>query len=655
MVGVNGPRYLDRRCLRRLDPFLAGVTEYSPQVHDEQAESRVERDRSAVRLAALVTLTCAISGAIAIPLVARFGLARLSIFYEQFARIEPPALVLVALFAVAALITVRGGAREDIASSDAGSSIGGLRTPLWPSGWWLAVAVLVVTVAGTDIIFHRFFLADDEYSAYFQALIFAHGKWNAVVSPEWCRWIPYLTPTTIARPQPCTWHLGFLPIHSMVRALFIDAHLDRFAGPVTAAVTVLLVGATARRLWPDKPYRMWIAMGILATSTQFLVMSMTMYSMPTHLLFASVWLWLYVVDARWSVLLLPIVGVLALGVHSPIPHGLLVPVFWLRYVRRKRYGAALYIALVYAVGMVFWYTQLQSLSATVATFGTDAVATASTTVGLFHLPSMLTLYTNAMNVALIATWNSPVAMLCAFAAGVAWHRLDTFGRDAALTLVFVVVARVFSNSLQGEGWGYRFIYSGLGLFALLAAAGADVLAQAAGARRARILLAASLAVSVIIELPMRGAQVNWIVRPYYDAYNLLSHQSAEIVVFPSSELMWGRQLLRNDPFLVRRPLIMSMHLPSDRSMPAACESSGVAHVEGSPMTVAGARAIELRNVCTTLRAKYDSLERPFNDLMRAYPGRVRVVSRGELLALGLRPFVFQQAHIQLDSAATGSR
>jgi hypothetical protein len=118
--------------------------------------------------------------------------------------------------------------------------------------------------------------------------------------------------------------------------------------------------------------------------------------------------------------------------------------------------------------------------------------------------------------------------------------------------------------------------------------------------------------------------------------------------------------LRNDPFLEHRPLIMSMHLPSDRSMPAACESPAAAAGAGSggeasPMTVAGARAIELRNVCATLRAKYDSVEWPFNDLMRTYPGRVRVVSRGELLALGLQPFVFQQARIQLDSAGGGSR
>ncbi|HEY4217812.1 MAG TPA: hypothetical protein VGM67_11790 [Gemmatimonadaceae bacterium] len=616
-----------------------------------------DKDRSAVRLGALITLACAVSGAIAIPVVTRFGLSRLSIFYEQFARIEPPVLVLVTLFAIAALVALRGREDNGYALPHGATSGDALTAPLWPRAWWLAIVVLVVTAVGTNLIFHRFIFADDEYSAYFQALIFAHGKWSTTVPAEWCRWIPYITPTSIAQPQACTWHLSYLPIHSMLRALFIDAHLDWFSGPVTAAVTVLLVGATARRLWPDEPRRMWIAMAVLATSTQFLVMSMTMYSMPTHLLVASVWLWLYVVDRRWSIALLPIVGVIAMGVHSPIPHALLVPIFWLRYVRQKRYGPALYLAVVYAAGIVFWYIQIQSLRtspgaiATAPTTAATAAIGAAGAVTMFHLPSMLNLYTSAMNIALIATWNTPVAVICAFVAGIAWHRLGTFERDAALTLLFVLVARAFSNSLQGEGWGYRFIYAGLGIFALLASAGTDVLVRVIGSRRTTMLLASSLTASVLVELPLRGVQVEWIIHPYYEAYNFLSHQSAEIVVFRSSEFMWGRQLLRNDPFLVKRPIIMSMNVPSERSMPADCESSGVddaANAVGGTITVARAQAIEVQSFCTGLRAMYDSAEVPFDRLMREYPGRVRVVSRNELLALGLLPFVPKDAHVLIN-------
>lgn len=627
-------------------PPRARVTETPPHSASEQSAEPAAHDRTAVSLGALVTLTCIVSGFIAVPAVAQYNLQTLSIFYEQFARIEPPALLLLALFAVVVLIlALRSGStnvsttqvecdgREEAASGRGRAIL-------------LAIGVFLVTVLGTDLIFHRFFFADDEYSAYFQALIFARGQWSAIVAPEWCRWIGYLTPTSIAQSQPCTWHLSYLPIHSMVRALFIAIHADRFAGPVMAAITVLLVGATARRVWPDRPRRAWIAMAVLATSTQFLLMSMTMYAMPTHLLFASVWLWLYVVDRPWSIVLLPIVGFIALGVHSPIPHGLLVPVFWFRYVRQRRFGAAAYIAAVYAVALVFWWVQLEGLAVAGSTVTANTVATASTAVSMFHVPSILNLYTSAMNMSLLASWNTPLALICAVAAGVAWHQLETFERDAALTLLFVIVARVLSNSLQGEGWGYRFIYAALGIFALVAARGVDVLAGVLGARRTNGLLVASFAASVVVQLPMRGIQAEWIIRPYYEAYNLLSHQTAKIVVFRSADFLWARQLLRNDPFLEKKPLLMSMYIPSESVIPAACTQPD-APTEG--VTIAAAREIRRRAVCARLRAKLDSAERPFRELMQTYPGQVRVVSREELVATGLVPFVPPPLRLQSDS------
>ena len=594
-----------------------------------------DRDRSAIRLAALITLTFAASGAIAIPSVQAYGLHSYSLFYEQFARIEPAALAMVALFAFAILILV---ARTRDGAAISGIKMYAPRPGLWPwGGVCLALGVLLVTLLGTDLIFHRFFLADDEYSAYFQALIFARGRWSAIVSPEWCRWIEYLTPDTIVQPKPCTWHVGYLPVHSMVRAMFIAIGADRFAGPVMAGLSTLLVGATARRLWSDRPDRTWIAMAALATSTQFLVMSMTMYAMPTHLLFATMWVWLYVVDRTWSVALLPIVGVVALGVHSPIPHGLLVPVFWLRYVRQKRFATACYIAAVYAIGIVYWHTQLTS-GATVPSVAAQSSAAATTVVSMFHLPSPLDLYTSAMNAALIATWNSPVFLVCVLAAGLTWHRLDTFSRDAVLTLLFVVLARMFSNSLQGEGWGYRFIYAGLGLFALVAACGCDVLARVVGNRSARALVVTSILVSVAVELPMRGVQIGSIIGPYYRAWELLSHQTAKIVVFRSDAFMWARQLVRNDPFLQQPPLIMSMHLPGEQALPRICVQPAEATVQGP--TVATAQGVQRERFCAAIQARLSAQEAAFAALVRAYPGQVRAVTSAELAAVGLPPLPF---------------
>ena len=48
------------------------------------------------------------------------------------------------------------------------------------------------------------------------------------------------------------------------------------------------------------------------------------------------------------------VGVIALGVHSPIPHALFIPPFLLRYLRNKRFALLAYVGAVYAFGLLYW-------------------------------------------------------------------------------------------------------------------------------------------------------------------------------------------------------------------------------------------------------------------------------------------------------------
>jgi hypothetical protein len=591
--------------------------------------------RRAVRLAAISTLVLSACGVIAIPTVSRLDLKYFSLFYAQYAAIELPGLLIIAAFAAATLVLL---ARSPAIPSDDDDDAGVVRAPrrIWPWAWLLAAGVLLVAVVGTNVVFHRYFLADDEYSAWFQAVIFAHGRWSAAVAPEWCRWITYLTPTTIATPQPCTWHLGFLPIHSMVRAGFMALGIDQFAGPALGAIAVVLTGAIARRLWPDKPRRAWTAMLVLATSTQLLFMSMTMFSMPTHLVFDLVWLWLYVIDTRWSVAVLPWVGVLSLGVHSPTPHLTLVPPFLLRYVRNGRLATVAYMAVVYGIGLVFWRAQLTSASGAAPSVASSISAVAATPGGMFRIPLSVGVYSHTMSATLIGTWNMPLALLCVIVAALAWKRLDTFSRDAILSIALIMAVRAFIAPYHhGEGWGYRYIYSALGLIALLSAVGAEVIGTALGTTRARRLFVAALATAVVIQLPMRAVQTEGIVRPYYRSYEFLSHQKAKIVVFRASDYMWARQLLRNDPFLRNSPLMMDMQTSATAKLPPGC-ATGVA-----PDPANGSRSASIANlisvVCGALRTAGNTVG-PEVELKRLYPGQVRVVTAEELAPFGMTRF-----------------
>ncbi len=516
----------------------------------ENARAEQETARRAVRMAGLGVLGLVTAGLLAIPRAGSARYVAYSLFFEQFARIEMWPLLLVAVF-TAAMIVAASRAR------DAKS----YELPVCTYRPWiiaaLSVGVVVVTYAGIVLIFHRYLLADDEYSAWFQALAFSRGQRSPVVPADWCHWIGALTPTSIYSDSTCSWRLSYLPLHSMLQAPFIALGVDRLGVPLTAGASVWLVASIARKLWPERPTRAYIAAFTLATSTQVLIMSMTMFSMPTHLLFTLLWVWLYVDDRRWANALLPWVGVLAIGVHSPFPHLLFIPPFLLRYLRDKRFVLLGYLGAVYAAGLMYWFGFLQHIAQGSATSIASVSQTASVATGVFSMPTALHGFTTALHLALVPSWNAPVVIVLVLAAMLAWPRLDKFSRDAAFSLILMVVARGFMVTPQGEGWGYRYIYDGLADVALLSAVGAEVLARAIGGRRAMGLVLASFLAAVVVQLPLRAWGVNSVISPFRQGYEWMSTLPYDAVVYPTQNVQWGRQLVRNDPYLRNRPKILS--------------------------------------------------------------------------------------------------
>jgi hypothetical protein len=442
------------------------------------------------------------------------------------------------------------------------------------------------------VIFHDYALVDDEYSGLFQATIYSHGAGSAVVGSPWCEWIRPLTPLSIAT-NGCRWQLAYFPVNSMIRGGFMALHVGAWAHPVMAALSVVLVMDTCRRAWPDQPERPVLAGLFLATSTQFLMTSMSAFSMPAHLLASAAWLWLYVRPERWALIALPLLGVVALGVHSPYPHVLFVVPLVLRYLAQRRFKAFAYVTLVYAAGSIAWIAWLsaQARPDIAGSATTSAQAITSAAQGTLLHPSGEPILA-ALSTVILGTWNVPIALICILVALLMWPRLDSLTRWIAASLVFTLLARAVFFNTYGLGWGHRYAHAVLPNFVMVAAVGAGLVAQSIGRARTYRLVAFTLTVAVIIQLPMRGVQTARIIRPYERASLYLETLPAEVAIVQFESLQWGRQLLRNDPFLRASPRLMSL----------------------SELTPAGR----------------DSLERRF-------PGRVRYVRPEELEAFGVKP------------------
>lgn len=569
------------------------------------ASSEANLQRRDVVLACVATLVLLAAGifanAVAVKRALKFG----SLFFEQFNAMEMPAIALIAAFTLGILAILiwnrRQGERLEILPAD--------ERRIAPPGWALPALLTVVgavIVAGFFVAFHRYYIADDEYSAWFQARIFARGATSVRVPPQWCEFARAITPTTIASPRPCTWQLAFLPGHSLVRAAFLALRADWLAGAVVAAISLLLVFSIARKLWPSRPERAWLSVAILAASTQLLFMSMTMFSMSTHLLFALIWLWLYVDDRHWSIALLPVASFCELGAHSSAPHLCWVAPFILRYALQRRWLEFSYTALGLVIAILLW-TRYGTLAANpAAAAATVSVVSSASTAAQGYLSVLAKLqwdpFVTAMNLALVATWNSPIVIVALILGMLAWAKQDGFVRTCIVSLVLTVALRAITWSLQGEGFGYRFIYDNLGEIALICVGGIEVLGSAIGMIATKRLLLVSAAATVLIQLPMRFLQVDALATPWARTYAWLTSQPAKVVVFNPGDVMWGRQLLRNDPFFEQGPVLVS-----------------------APELPKG------------------GLEK----LRAMYPGQVRVVSKAELMQFGLerQPMMFGSLRI----------
>ncbi|MGI8546244.1 MAG: hypothetical protein ACR2M1_02755 [Gemmatimonadaceae bacterium] len=476
------------------------------------------------------------------------------IFFRLYALHERPFFVLLGIFALLTWFYARTppARPEDTATARARPRV----SPI--AALWIGAAVVgVISWVGSYVVLHSFPFAMDEYNAVFQAKIFAAGRLTAPVPAQWQPFAPALSPVFVTYfPDQHTWRSGYLPVYSAIRALFSLAGADNLTNPLLGSLTVVMMAAVGRRLWPAMPQRTWLAVVFLATSSQFLFMSMSWYSMPAHLLLNLLWLWLYLRNDTLSLAVAPIVGVLALGLHNPFPHALFVAPFLIRALRQRRFGWLGYAAVVYGAGSLVWYSWLRASSGYLQATGG--------LVGAFSLPGAWQVRIQALQLSLVLSWQAPLVVILALVAVVRWRKLGTTERDLAVGLVLTAAFFTLFPLTQGHGWGDRYIYSALGNLMILAAvAGGDLAEEGLGMVRVGRLVAASTLVALLIQVPLRAVQVEHFVRPFARAAEYAATRpEPAVIIYPDSSY-YGRDLVRNDPFLQHSPKILSAPVLGD--------------------------------------------------------------------------------------------
>jgi hypothetical protein len=546
-----------------------------------------DADRRVLRVAALLAAAVAAYGLLSRTWIVRAGLGRphwLNIYFRLYALHELPHMLILLGFALAVL----GGARARRAGAEGAGDAelrGVMGMPRLAQLGAVALAVTVLGVATTHLVLHDLLFSMDEFTVDFQARIFAHGQTVATVPWPWRSIGPALTPIFVNfDPASGTWRSMYLPVYALMKAPFIALGAGTVLNPLLTGLAVLVLGLAARRLWPDEWLRPWVAVALLATSSEVIVTAGSGYTMPAHLLANVTWLWLALRGDRrsWAGALL--VGGLALGLHNPFPHALFVAPFLVRLLWERRWGRLGSAVIVYGAASAVWLAFLLHARSNVE-------GKTETVMTLFAWPDMATALLHGMNLSLLLAWNAPLMAILVLVVFLRLRRASPVIVDLAAGVVLTLLFFTLFPSTQGHGWGYRYAFQVLGSLALIAADGVPRLLSALGERRARGWLIAGIAVALVVQLPLRLVQTERFVRPFAAGVAYVRSRPEPIVIVHGDSVWYGDDLVRNEPYL-GRPIVLRRN---------SLAPGAIGQIE------------------------------------RAFPGQVRELSDAELLGLGMTP------------------
>jgi hypothetical protein len=454
----------------------------------------------------------------------------------------------------------------------------------------VAILVCLITGVGTYTVFQRYSVCVDEFMSDYQAEIFATGNIYARIDPAWQGLAIPLTPTfAMFNAEKNTWISPYLPVYAAIRAIFSRLGIRSLTNSALAGLSIFALAGIVRKLWPREESFPLIACLLLATSSQFLLMSMTAFSMPAHLYLNLVWLWLYTRNDRWSCLATPWIGVLAMGLHNPVVHALFVLPFLIRIALGKEWSKTLYFASVYTLGSGAWLAWLVFVSNGVASGGGEPSFSS-----MFVLPGTTQVLFQIMNLSLMVSWQSYALVFLALMALTTRRTRTPFERDLLWSCLITFLFYSFFRTSQVNGWGYRYAYSILGNLVLLSLIGWQELRTQIGASKSTVILAGSLAIALLVQLPIRSLQAERFVRPHYASFQYIMSLPASFVLVNARTIWPAADLMRNDPLLRTWPKLLFSSRTTPQHLEILKKLGSVQEVNGETLVQFGLPVVHPR-------------------------------------------------------------
>ncbi len=420
---------------------------------------------------------------------------------------------------------------------------------------------------GLRLLFWNYSLSRDEDFADFDATIFQMGHLVAPVASEWRAYVDAFTKFSVLPvPGNAAWVSNYLPVNAAFRALAGLAGDRMLANSLMAVVALSLIYAIARKLWPERRDAAFVGVVVVALSPQFLITAMTPFAMTAHLALNALWLALFLRGGVAGHAGAAVVGFLATGLHQIVFHPLFAAPFILLLLWQRRYAAALWYVAAYAVTGIFWIEYFQ-IALRVSGVAAGSAHEAGAPYLWTRIEDLMDNFAGGglramdRNLLRYIGWQH-LLMAPLFVAGcAAIRRGPPVLLALAAGLVLAPAAMFVLTAYQGYGWGYRYMHGVMLNSTLIAAWGwisltRDVRAPETGRARAMFLLAS--AISLFVLLPSRVLQARAFNEPFARASAAVRSADADIVLVDPIGYKMAFDLVRNDPFLRRRPVVLDV-------------------------------------------------------------------------------------------------
>ena len=424
---------------------------------------------------------------------------------------------------------------------------------------WLMAAIAFPLLCLLSVNVYRGYpLSMDEYATLFQAKIFAAGRVDGMLPPDLLdRLVPRPFHGQFFSVARSTGEISsvYWPAFSLYLAPFERLGVPWMANPLLGALALPAIHGLARELTGSREAGGW-ALLLTAASPVFVVTSISLYSMPAHLL-CNLWfarLLLQPTPARAAVA--GVLGSVALTLHFPLRHLLFASPFvvWLAIHpdRWKHLGAlaAGYAPLGMLLGFGWHLHTMDPLRATVAVVGNGAgdVVTSPVlrAVSVLRLPAFDTFVVRAVTLSKDWTWGAAALLVLAAWGGMALRRnRGMLVLAAALLLTFAGYFGTAGD--QGHGWGDRTLYQAWFVLPVFAAAALG----AAPALRPMVAWCAML--SLVLANGLRVAQVDAFLSQHLRQLPPLASAPdparPQIIFVNLGAGAYTRDMVHNDPFL----------------------------------------------------------------------------------------------------------